>query len=504
MAGVRRDELKDVGGFVGGRLESGIRKNGHVLGRCLGALDADHITDARGFLARTRAALLGTAWFIYSTHSHTPETPRYRLIIPFAREVTEQEYPALLRQIAQRIGMDDFDDTTYQANRLMFWASCPSDGEFVFQQNEGAPLDADAWLGAYADWRDVTAWPVSSRQNMVISRTMKQRKDPLKQPGIVGAFCRAYTVEDAIEAFLPDVYAPSLAPGRYDYQPADSTAGLVVYEGKYAYSHHATDPACEQLLSAFDLVRVHRFPRESEAKAFKEMAQFAAEDARVITLLSDERQAKAQAQSAFITGSPDGGAHKITAGEGAAGDKPPGESTTASAVGPGAWRKLLTYEPRTAALKDTLNNLTLILQNDARLKCIVFNQQSDGMEIKGDVPWQHPSKFWRDADDAQLVSYVDRHYGSFGARNYSIAVTKVTDDRSYHPIREYLAALPAWDGTPRVDSLLVDYLGAPDNAYVRAVTRKTFCAAVSRVQHPGCKFDAMLVLNGPQGIGKST
>ena len=126
------------------------------------------------------------------------------------------------------------------------------------------------------------------------------------------------------------------------------------------------------------------------------------------------------------------------------------------------------------------------------------------MEIKGEVPWKHPSKYWRDADDAQLISYVDSHYGTFSQRNYQIAVTKVADDRSYHPIREYLAALPEWDGVPRVDTLLIDYLGAENNSYVRAVTRKTLCAAVRRVQEPGVKFDTMLVSNGPQGIGKST
>ena len=75
----------------------------------------------------------------------------------------------------------------------------------------------------------------------------------------------------------------------------------------------------------------------------------------------------------------------------------------------------------------------------------------------------HPSKFWRDADDAQLISYIDRKYGTFSARNYDIAVAKVTDDRSYHPIREFLEALPEWDGIPRVDTLLIDYLGAADN-----------------------------------------
>lgn len=113
-------------------------------------------------------------------------------------------------------------------------------------------------------------------------------------------------------------------------------------------------------------------------------------------------------------------------------------------------------------------------------------------------------KYWRDADDAQLISYIEDRYGTFSKRNYEIAVTKVADDRSYHPIREFLDALPDWDQVARVDTLLIDYLGAEDNAYVRAITRKTLCAAISRVLNPGCKFDSMLVLNGPQGVGKST
>ena len=134
----------------------------------------------------------------------------------------------------------------------------------------------------------------------------------------------------------------------------------------------------------------------------------------------------------------------------------------------------------------------------------MFNQLSDGMEIKGTVPWKHPAKFWRDADDAQLISYVDSHYGTFSARNYEIAVAKVADDRSYHPIREMFERLPPWDGVHRVDTLLVDYLGAADNAYTRSVTRKALCAAYARIMQPGIKFDSMIVLNGPQGIGKST
>lgn len=100
------------------------------------------------------------------------------------------------------------------------------------------------------------------------------------------------------------------------------------------------------------------------------------------------------------------------------------------------WKMQLEYN-RQGIVVNNLRNLLLILNNDEKLKSIVFNQLSDGMEIKGEVPWNHPSKFWRDADDAQLISYIDLNYGNFSARNYDIAVSKVTDDRSYHPIKEF-------------------------------------------------------------------
>jgi predicted P-loop ATPase len=144
------------------------------------------------------------------------------------------------------------------------------------------------------------------------------------------------------------------------------------------------------------------------------------------------------------------------------------------------------------------------MQNDPAFAGIAFNQLSGSIEVQAPLPWPHTAKYWRDADDAQLVSYIGKWYLPFMKWYYDVAVTKVADDRSYHPILKYLSELPDWDGTPRLDTLLVDMLGAEDCPYVRAVTRKTLCAAVARVWEPGVKFDSMLVLRGPQGIGKST
>ena len=470
-----QDSIKDVGGFVGGHLRQGRRKNGMVLCRSMLTLDMDY---GKPDIWDEIAMLHDFKCCVYSTHKHTPEAPRLRLIIPLSREVTEEEYPAVARMVAKEIGIDLFDDTTYEACRLMYWPSTSVNGDFFFDSKDGPELDPDAYLSLYDDWTDASTWPVSSRQSEAVRRSISQQADPLTKPGVVGAFCRAYTIEEAIDTFLTDVYAPSAMNGRYDYIPADSSAGVVIYDGKFAYSHHATDPVCGRLLNAFDLVRLHRFRDLDENSpldtpvgklpSFKAMTDFALADEKVKTVFAEER--KAQASSEFADED---------------------------------WQTRLELD-KAGNIKNTLRNLTLILENDPMLKPLVFNQLLDGMEIKGEVPWKHPSKFWRDADDAQLISYVDTHYGTFSARNYDIAVMKVTDDRSYHPIRAFIEDLPEWDGVERVDTLLIDYLGASDTAYVRAVTRKTLCAAISRVLRPGCKFDSMLVLNGPQGVGKST
>lgn len=108
-------------------------------------------------------------------------------------------------------------------------------------------------------------------------------------------------------------------------------------------------------------------------------------------------------------------------------------------------------------------------------------------------------------DGANLRCYLAEQYGlTFKAKDINDAVIAIATNRAYHPIRSMLKHLPKWDGKPRVETLLIDYLGADDTAYTREVTRKTLVAAISRVKLVETKFDNMLVLVGPQGIGKST
>ena len=474
----QQDNIKDVGGFVGGELRSGLRRKDTVINRCLLTLDADYADE--DFWEQIEL-FFNFKCLIYSTHKHTAQTPRFRLIIPLSRPVTADEYTAVARRIAADIGIEQFDDTTYQPHRLMYWPSTSSDGEFVFQHRDGEEIDADAVLARYKDWHDTSEYPVSSRQKKIVSHALKKQADPLTKQGIVGAFCRAYTIQDAISTFLSDVYEQSSLNGRYDYIPADSAAGVIVYNDKFAYSHHATDPACGKLCNSFDLVRIHKFSyldkdeTDSEKSAsFKAMTDFAMQDGRVKEQTLTDKEKAVYEEFSVIDDNDDT-----------------------------SWHKYLSVNKH-GDVENSIQNLTIILQNDPKLKGIVFNELSDCIEINGDVPWQHPSKYWRDADDAQLLTYLTYSYGKFTRVNYDVALAKVVDDRSFHPIRQYLDGLPKWDKQERADTLLTDYLGAEDNPYTRAVTRKTLCGAVARVMVPGIKFDTMLVLSGPQGIGKST
>ncbi len=470
MKSKEREAAKDHGGFVCGALTGGRRLLQNVACRSVISLDGDRVTAVFVDDYKNRMKYCSC---LYSTHGHVPESPRVRVLIPLTRDVTPEEYVAISRYVAEELGIDMFDECSYIPNQMMYWPSTPSNGEYLYLVTDGGWLDPDDILSAHPEWTDPARLPTSSRESEAKGVSDKKQADPLEKDGIVGVFNNAYfPVNLAMDAFLGDIYEPSADDSRYRYKESSSQSGVEIKEGgKFVYSHHAKDPAYLRLYSAFDIVRIHLFGGDDDKKSFREMADFASKDEKVKLLILKEKQRGAAADFAEDDDS---------------------------------WKKQLEYESRSTALKNSLHNITLLMENEPNLKGIVFNQLADEMEIKGEVPWKHPARFWRDADDTQLISFVDSRYGSFSDRNYRIAVTKVTDDRSYHPIREMFESLPPWDREKRMETVLIDYLGAEDSPYVRAVTRKSLCAAYMRVYHPGIKFDTMIVLNGAQGIGKST
>ena len=480
MPRARQAEVKDVGGFVGGYVNHGSRSD--VRHRSILCLDAD-FADAE--LWPDWELLYGKAAAIYSTHKHTPEKPRLRLVVPLSRDVSPDEYQAIGRRVASMLGIDKFDDTSYQPQRMMYWPSCSQDGEYVFQHLDAEFLNPDEVLATYHDWADVSSWPMSSRQAEVVKHNGAKQGDPLEKGGIVGAFCRAYyPIQEAIEAFVP-TYQPCDTPDRYTYTAGSTAAGVVMYDDKFTYSHHGTDPASGQTCNAWDLVRIHKFhdldadcdpDKPATARpSYKAMSQLAMDDPRVRAQLVNDRMAEVDDFEVL-----------------------PDEQE------PDAWKEKLKITEK-GTIAQTIENIVIILRNDPAIKgAVALNEMDHNIVSRRSLPWREvtATSQWTDADDASLRYYLERTYGVASKDKIFDAVNVVANENKFHPVRDYLDRC-TWDGLPRVDTLLVDYLGAEDSPYTRAVTRKALVAAVARIYRPGCKFDYMLTLRGRQGLGKS-
>lgn len=467
----QRDAAKDHGGFVAGVLQGGRRKIDTVSSRSMIALDGDRI-DANFLDGYDTATPFASV--LYSTHSHTPENPRVRVVFPLTRDVTPEEFVAVSRYIAEMLGIDYFDECSYQPNQLMYWPSTPSNGVFIYKEVDKAWLDPDDILVAHPEWKDPTRLPTSSRESKANTVHSQKVQNPLEKEGVVGLFNRVYyPISLALDEFLSDVYESTASGDRYHLIESSSMAGVEIKEdGKFVYSHHAKDPAYLKLCNAFDIVRIHKFLDDDEKISFMQMCEFVMGLDKVKLQIAEDRKQSAEADFDNNTD----------------------------------WQTQLQYMTRSSVLQNSVWNLNLILNNDPDFAGFAYNELANRVQVTGKLPWDRPegNLFWRDADTAQLKSLIDARYLSFSSRNHDVAFTKVSDDRHFHPIRDYLDTLPPWDGVPRVADLFIKYFQADDTPYVRAVTRKTFTAAVARIYRPGTKFDCVPVLDGEQGIGKSS
>lgn len=490
----QQDELKDVGGFVGGQLLNNRRKANSVTGRDLITLDMDNIPSGGTADVLKRLDGLGCAYAVYSTRKHHEAKPRLRVLVPLNRTATADEYEPLARKLASIIGISFMDPTTFQAHRLMYWPSCCSDSQYVYQYGDKPFLDVDGLLATYNDWTNIDEWPtVPGDENKHVKLAAKQG-NPLEKPGVVGAFCRQYNIFQAMEKFLPGIYEPvDTDPNRFTYINGSTVGGAIVYEdGLFLYSHHATDPCSGRLVNAFDLVRLHKFgDLDDDAKpdtpvnrlpSFTQMSAFALNDGGVAAAINQERYEKALEDFG----------EQVT-------DTPAKKDDL-------NWIRKLEISSTTGRPAKTIDNVLIIMENDPKLKGkIAFDEFANRGVVLGSLPWDNREiqRVWSDTDDSGLYHYMEKVYGIGSETKIDRALSLVAHENRFNNVKKYLENL-TWDGIPRLDTLLIDYLGAIDNVYTRAVARKSFTAAVARAMKPGVKYDYMPIIVGPQGIGKST
>lgn len=487
LSKAKQDDLKDVGGFVAGELESGRRKAGSVLGRDVLSLDMDNIPTGGTQTVIEKIDELQCGYCAYSTRKHHQDKPRLRILIPLAQTITADEYEPVARKTAERIGMAMCDPSTFEVSRLMYWPSCCLDSDYIYKYSDMPMLDADSVLAQYEDWRNVSSWPQVPGAPQQTANSISRQADPTEKPGVVGAFCKVYNIYEVLDKYLDGVYESCGEGDRFTYKKGSTTGGAIIYDGgNFLFSHHATDPCGGRLVNAFDLVRLHQFGElDNDAKpdtpvnklpSYINMCELAVADERVIAVLNAERYEKAV--EVF--------------------EKVSDETDT-------DWLKNLEVNGQGIPTK-TLKNYKMILINDPQLKNkIRLNLFTGRIDVRGVLPWlrQGGRDTWGDADTTQLRVYLEPLVGKTTKNDVADAVDAVADELAYHPVRDYLMELK-WDGLARLDKLFIDYLGAAEDDYIRAVTRKSLVAAVARIMIPGIKYDIMPVLIGAQGRHKSS
>lgn len=504
-----RDKHKDVGGFVGGHLKHGRRRKGHILTRSLITLDLDNIpteVDLPGALADT----VPYAWLAHTTLSHLDAEQRWRIWVWLHRDVTADEYGAVARRVAQDInpGLAWFDPTTFEPERFFYWPATLTDGDYhVHVSSKKDILNPDDYLGRYDTWQDVTTWPGITPEQAKAFEANGKLDDPRDKPGMLGAFNRAHTIPNAINTFLADVYKPGTTKDRYTYTGGTSSNGLIIYnQGHYAYSQHATDPAADgHSHSAFDLVRIHKYGHLDDNAQPRTPANRLPSYAAMMDLTSQDHATKLEA--AKTTAQKIGETFQPLDEENTGEPEEPGEPGEPTAESPSTdWVAELEMT-KSGEFKDTIGNFSLIFTHDPRYNHISLNAHAGTLAVQDPqaLPWTQIKEGWSETDMAQLKQSIAHNYGGlYGPTKMQDALMATAATRAFHPVRDYFNHLPPWDGVERLDTLLVDVLGADDTDYTRAVTRKTLVAAVRRTFHPATKFDQVLTLVGPQGIGKST
>jgi hypothetical protein len=534
-------EKRKGGYFVGSQFEDGIRQTVCAKDRYVLSFDMDEATpDLVGRLKRADTPLGDIEYVVYSTLSHTKEKPKIRVVIPLTKPIPQEKFTPLSRIVADLMdpGLACVDPVSFRIAQFMYYPAHKKDVKPLFIWNEGALLNADAVLEAFGNWRDYAALPKSPKEKD-LRKSGDKAQNPLEKTGLVGAFCREYDIHQAIEEFLPGVYVPSQRDmfgeiERYTYAAGTGVNGAIVYdEGVHLYSQHGSDPCGGTNVNAFDMVRLHLFGMEdvgaevtsgTGCPSYKKMAEMASKLPAIADAMLKARYPIDDNDIDDAFDVPE--AEPETADDRVASIEAGVREASRYVEVREKWETALDRNLETGTIKSSLHNIVLILTyakkfagkfayNEftntpvllQRIESRMLNLYVPGPSRRGgDRPIQphdliavrllleSPYKKDELPGWGMKVSQIDLHN----------AVEAVCKMNPIHPVKDFLRSLPAWDRKPRVEQLFVRVCHTPDTPYFREVARLLMIAMVARIEQPGCKWDHAIMVEGPQGIGKSS
>lgn len=482
---------KESGNYVLGRLvKDGRRNNRTVEARSALTIDVDHPDD--NFLERLEQEQYLHIW--HTTHSSTPDNPRYRVIIPLDREINPAEYEAAVRGFMEILGSESgFDPSSIEYARYMFMPS--SQKPAWFEWGEG--------IGPLADPDELIANAPESLAGLPPIRPSRRKQDPFQMAYPIGEFNRAY--ED-LDALIQEYELPYDSAGtkRWTLRGAlRSAAGVGEVAPGLWYSHHGGDPAHGEAQTAFDLVRIHLFGELDEdvkprTPVNKKPSHLAMKD----LAMADPKVLEAKWKEPYEDFE-DFDATRTTPTVDPPDNKPSEASEAPSDDKPADWRTGLATN-RAGAVLDSLDNWKLILKHDPNFKAIVYNEMTRSTEVDGETTWRRdPSiRAWLESDLKNLQMWVEEKYHLRASKErVDLLVMRARSMRHVDPVKDYLVSLDGrWDGQARVEECLP---GVTPDDFTRMAARKSLVAAVARAMQPGVKADHTLIIYGKAGLGKS-
>lgn len=553
---VEQGRLKGADGwFLGGAVEGGKRVSRNIASRDLICFDVDDCSPDIFFLIQQGVAPICRYEFqLHTTRKHTPEKPRFRMVLPVESPVQRAVYEPVTRILGTLIDptLDGIDDVTFRVSQLMYWPTISRDSQWVAFHNPGELVEPETVLeGFERDWRDFKNLPFSEKRSRA-RRKADKAENPLEKRGVIGAFCRAFDIHAAIAEHIPEVYVPgdeSSGNPRYTFSEGSVANGAVVYDdGLFLYSNHDTDPCGHQNVNAFDLVRIHKFGKMDEGvdlentsvtdlPSFKAMVEFAKSLTPVTAELVQDKYDLAAMfddlppeEKGAIEDDPTDDLNDLLAeliGDAPDSGLPPRLVRRKPKKPPENWRETRLDLGAEGVIKQTLHNSTTIIANDPRLFGVIglnafSNKITARRSLRTKLPTVPPILVedkvnglpWKDVHDFSIRAILEAPRGDGKAgwgykisdRDVRQAIRLTAENWIFHPVQEYYEdALDGWDNVRgRVETLFIRYLGTPDTPYYREAAKLALVANVARVYFPGHKWDHVPILTGAQGIRKST